>query len=319
MAKTKRRSSCFATYDDILDNLLTFHSNECLGLIQRFRQIEYLIGLQHHGPSEGSYCEHLVREFLRSVLPKRYSVDTGFIRSKWYAFESRGLVASDQLDVIVHDTVDYSPIFRSGEFVVVLPSAVVAVIEVKKTLNSTALRDALNTLADARILRFHSDQAKNHIFGSSSDGKQSFRLFTAVFAFTSSRSLRPRTRTCSSTYRNRIMQNCRQSKSAAGLPDMIVVADEHVLFSQRSTEKSSPETDFYDLRRFPVDHEHINRSGQQINMSGQIFLDHLFFRLGLHETRNADNRFDFPVLPEEIVCSIRAARDPPSRFESGTR
>jgi|ERR1051325_3554966 hypothetical protein len=314
MATPKRRSAVFTTYDEILDNLLTFHSNECQTLIQRFRQIEHLIGLQHHSPSEGSFCEHLFREFLRSVLPKRYSVDTGFIRSKWFAFESRGLVASEQLDIIIHDTTDYSPIFRSGEFVVVLPSAVVAVVEVKKTLDSESLRDALITLSGARILRHHSDRAENEVF-KSKDSAKSFRLFTAVFAFTSSRSLRPRRRAWSKTYKNRIMECCRKSKSSVGLPDEIVVADEHVLFSQQA-EESTDEIDIYDVRRFPVDPEHVNKSGQRINMSAQIFLHHLFYRLGLRETEHSDSRFDFPMMPEEVVCTVKAARIPPSRFGS---
>ena len=58
-----------------------FHSAEAQVLLARHRQVEHLIGKGHHNPSDGTYCEDLSRSFIRSFVPGRYSVDTGFIRN----------------------------------------------------------------------------------------------------------------------------------------------------------------------------------------------------------------------------------------------
>src|SRR5438876_151530 len=112
-------------------HLAQYHSDEWQALLTKHRHIEHLLGLGRHSPSEGDYCEDLVRSFLRDVLPKRYSIDKGFIRG---IVMPRQEYVSPQLDVIIHDTAEYAPILRSGEFVVVLPDAVVGYLEVKKTL-----------------------------------------------------------------------------------------------------------------------------------------------------------------------------------------
>src|SRR3954451_17798037 len=110
-------------------NLQQFHTDDCHSLIYRFKHIQNLIGLSHHSLTEGEYCEELLRVFLRQVLPQRYSIDTGFIRGHPVEIDGRSYFASPQIDVIIHDSYDYSPMLRSGNFVVVLPDAVEAVIE----------------------------------------------------------------------------------------------------------------------------------------------------------------------------------------------
>jgi hypothetical protein len=109
--------------------------------------IHKLLGGKHH-LSSGTYREGLLRSFLTGVLPKAVSVDSGFI----YGFGA--VESSRQLDVIIWDSLHHAPVFHTGEFVIVAPEAVVAVISVKTTLDSAQLESALENLVSVAALDF---------------------------------------------------------------------------------------------------------------------------------------------------------------------
>ncbi|HHQ6631960.1 TPA: DUF6602 domain-containing protein [Serratia fonticola] len=88
-----------------------------------------------HGPSVGMYRENLLQSTLRKHLPERYHIATGFIF---------GL--NKQIDILIYDRVDYAPVFREGDLVIVPPESVRAVIEVKTNLKSDNLQSALELL-----------------------------------------------------------------------------------------------------------------------------------------------------------------------------
>jgi hypothetical protein len=94
--------------------------------------------LIRHRPTKGNYREGLLRTLLQKYLPRRYHAATGFI------FGSHR-----QLDIIIYDQVEYSPLFREGDLVVVPASAVRAVIEVKSSLTNQFLDEALEILTEA--------------------------------------------------------------------------------------------------------------------------------------------------------------------------
>ncbi|PJC99815.1 hypothetical protein GQ37_005790 [Janthinobacterium sp. BJB1] len=106
-------------------------ASELVQLSQRIRS------LVQHGPTVGSYRENLLQTLLRKHLPERYHVATGFIYH-----------CNRQLDIVIYDRIDYAPVFREGDLVVVHPESVRAVIEVKTSLNTAALKDSLQLLAD---------------------------------------------------------------------------------------------------------------------------------------------------------------------------
>jgi hypothetical protein len=94
-----------------------------------------------HGPTVGTYRENLLQSLLRKHLPERYHVATGFIF---------GL--SRQIDILIYDRVDYAPIFREGDLVIVPEESVRAVIEVKTELTSSNLESALELLHSTSYL-----------------------------------------------------------------------------------------------------------------------------------------------------------------------
>lgn len=104
----------------------------------RVDRVRYLIGDQHW-LSSGEWHEAIVRSLLRAHLPDRFEVSTGFVR--WYD----GIV-SRQIDVLVWDRLRTAPLLHDGEFVILPPDGVVAVVEVKTTLTGSTLQDALGLL-----------------------------------------------------------------------------------------------------------------------------------------------------------------------------
>lgn len=106
-------------------------ASELTQLSQRIRL------LVQHGPTVGTYRENLLQALLRKHLPERYHVATGFIDR-----------CPRQLDIVIYDRIDYAPVFREGDLVVVHPESVRAVIEVKTSLDAKGLKDSLKLLED---------------------------------------------------------------------------------------------------------------------------------------------------------------------------
>lgn len=111
-----------------------------------------------HGPTVGAYREQLLIGILRKHLPERYHIASGFIYD-----------CPRQFDVLIYDRLEYAPLFREGDLVVVPANSVRAVIEVKTTLDKDQLKNSLTILEAA---------------GRHDDGYPP--IFKGVFAFESS-------------------------------------------------------------------------------------------------------------------------------------
>ncbi len=105
-------------------------ASELTSLSERIRTII------NHAPTVGTYRENILQNSLRKHLPERYHVATGFI-----------LGLDRQIDILIYDRVDYAPLFREGDLVIVPPESVRAVIEVKTKLTSQNLYSALALLS----------------------------------------------------------------------------------------------------------------------------------------------------------------------------
>lgn len=107
----------------------------------------------------GEYHEEIIRNSLRNFLPDRYSVKRGYI----YVKEG---VVSQQTDIIVIDENEPSAyIFKDRDLVVVRPEAVMAVIEVKTTLDIDEFNKSFKNIFHTKLIKKKSLGYYGHIFG----------------------------------------------------------------------------------------------------------------------------------------------------------
>jgi hypothetical protein len=83
----------------------------------------------------GEYLEAIFRDFVKSILPKRYEVARGVIIGK--------NKTSRECDIIIYNAHNFPPLFKSGEIVLIESYVVSYIIEVKTVLNTTTVREAL--------------------------------------------------------------------------------------------------------------------------------------------------------------------------------
>jgi hypothetical protein len=113
-----------------------------------------------HEYSLGVYKERLLSRLIAKSIPSRYSVGTGFVlfpkeRSfsgspppEFDAMNRADHEVSRQCDIIIYDGEQYPVVFQDDGFVVVLPEATRAIIEVKGSLNSAEIEDSAAHLID---------------------------------------------------------------------------------------------------------------------------------------------------------------------------
>jgi hypothetical protein len=125
--------SDFRDNDPLPEGLMTFYSSQATLLLEQYENINHLLGPTRDWSHPGSHCEILLRDFLRQNLLRWMSVDKGYI----YGRTQRGQNDSHcpEIDILIHDTQDYTPIFRMGDFVIVQPEAVLGIIQVKRTFS----------------------------------------------------------------------------------------------------------------------------------------------------------------------------------------
>ena len=91
-----------------------------------------------HNLEDGKYREYLVKRILDKIVPSKYSITNGFI------IDSENNISRD-MDVIIYDK-NYVPPFFDETYTVVPIEAVIAVIQVKTTLDTKSLSDSIKNL-----------------------------------------------------------------------------------------------------------------------------------------------------------------------------
>jgi hypothetical protein len=125
-------------------------------IASKFQRVKHLVD---HRVSSGNYHEVILRTVLKNFLTKRYSVKTGFI----YKDNTH---VSNQMDILIIDeNAPAAYIFQEEDFVIVMPNAVVAAIEVKTTINAGDFDTALENIASAKKLFDLPAQLRTIIFG----------------------------------------------------------------------------------------------------------------------------------------------------------
>ncbi|MEM9546435.1 MAG: DUF6602 domain-containing protein [Bacteroidota bacterium] len=132
-------------------------------------RIEYII---KHSQTKGNYREYLLRQVLNKYIPEKYSVKTGFIEGH-----------SKQCDIIIYDNLNYSALFKEGDLVVVPEEAVRAVIEVKTTLTSDSLKEAIDSIDSVSKGNYHPAPFFKGIFAFETDFESSKTIFNGIKRF----------------------------------------------------------------------------------------------------------------------------------------
>lgn len=215
------------------EDLADFYANQSSTLISQYQHVEKLIGLSKHSPSEGALCEALLRQYLRDILPRQYSVDTGFIRGIPTPAENKKgksvlTVSSPQIDILIHDSMSFAPIYRFGDVVVVLPESVVAVIEVKKRLTSSTLKDALDNVLRTRWVL---NQNSRHLAVD--------KVCFGIFAF-STTIAKPKGANISAAYSNHYKSFVADAVDPHLLPDVLATLGGVSIFRDDSTDFNKP-------------------------------------------------------------------------------
>lgn len=97
----------------------------------------------NHAPSIGFGNEEILRNFLKTHIPERFAVGTGFV----YLDNDN---VSRQCDLLIYDRLNYAPFFKEGDFVIIHPEAVAAVVEVKTTLKKEELYDSIDNIRSVK-------------------------------------------------------------------------------------------------------------------------------------------------------------------------
>lgn len=105
-------------------------------------QTKVLTGALPHYGERGRNDEQRMTKLLKQVLPRRFSLGTGFVLSSHI-----DLPASPQIDIVIHDEMYNSPLFRELAANIFPIEAVYGTVEVKADLSLDRLREAATALA----------------------------------------------------------------------------------------------------------------------------------------------------------------------------
>jgi hypothetical protein len=105
-----------------------------------------LKSLTQHSKLKGDYTEALVRDFIRRFVPQKYKVGHGIV------YNSRTQQTSRECDVIVYDISDAAPLFEAQDLVIVDSNQVRIVMQVKSTLDSSTMKEAIANLEGVKTV-----------------------------------------------------------------------------------------------------------------------------------------------------------------------
>jgi hypothetical protein len=120
-------------------------------------ELDLTKSIKHPGEN-GRAREQILSKFIKKVLPKKYSVDTGFV------IDANGKI-SNQIDIVIYRD-DYHSVLEIGNIKHFMVESVVAVIENKASIASvSSLKQAFNNIQSVKSLD-RTNNNKNHIVSS---------------------------------------------------------------------------------------------------------------------------------------------------------
>lgn len=100
--------------------------------------------IEHNGV-KGSAREDLLKEYLRNLLPNKYSISSGIIIDC-------NQTQSKQQDFIIHDALNCPSFFKTNSNTILPIESVYATIEIKSTLNYDTLKQCVENIESVRKL-----------------------------------------------------------------------------------------------------------------------------------------------------------------------
>jgi hypothetical protein len=94
--------------------------------------------------ASGLWKESIFRDAFKNLLPSRYSVSTGYIKN------NNSQKSSKQIDILIHDNVNFRPYFSADNFVVASSESVKAIIEIKSGAFPDDLEKAIENIKSAK-------------------------------------------------------------------------------------------------------------------------------------------------------------------------
>ena len=125
---------------DKLFNLKAFHESTTKELDITKDRVRNLIGSSNWG-EDGRYKEYILRNIIRKFVPSNLKIGTGFIVKN----ENDEYKCSSQIDILIFDS-SYPVLFNEGDFFIVSPNSVKAIIEVKTNIENQSLHEAVEKI-----------------------------------------------------------------------------------------------------------------------------------------------------------------------------
>jgi len=104
-------------------------------LLNELNVIKELV--KKHNPTIGTVTEEILRKFLKRHLPESIKIGQGFIRNS--AGET-----SKQCDILIYHSNFTNHFYKLDDLVVIPAESVIAIVEVKTTINSAIFHDAID-------------------------------------------------------------------------------------------------------------------------------------------------------------------------------
>jgi len=159
-------------------DLLSFYKTIADELDAIKNRVRNLIG-RKHWEEEGRYKEAILRNVIRRFLPSNFSIGTGFVLANYWT-ESP---ITSQIDIIVYDNT-FPTLFHEGDFVVLTPQPVRAIIEVKTTVKSISDFETIAKKIMRNALMIRNNQGKESVVNSRRiQEEKPQELFIGLFSY----------------------------------------------------------------------------------------------------------------------------------------
>ncbi|WP_254509046.1 DUF6602 domain-containing protein [Anatilimnocola floriformis] len=103
---------------DPAEGISAFFDSQARVMLAQFNDINHLLGTDTDWTHPGTLCENLIKQSLRNLLPQRFAIDKGYV----FGHSPRTKSHCPEIDLLIHDCIDYSPIYRMQDFVIEQPT-----------------------------------------------------------------------------------------------------------------------------------------------------------------------------------------------------